>query len=105
MCESYLMREIMHFCQFYFGGDIENATTRTRRNQTMWKQQFPGQLSIFIQKGQPLRRYRDNRSMTDNEYDQALLCIVMNCPELFNLTRYTFMNKAPICFMFLNSSS
>ena len=88
MCEAYLMREIVHFCEYFFGDEHGNAITRLRRNETVCEPQFPGQLTIFAPKGRPLVRGMEAKCLTESEYEQALLCIVMNCPELFNLTRY-----------------
>lgn len=81
IAEGYLADECLTFCSRYLDGGVETRFNRPGRNNDESDDGSCGKLSVFGGTGRPLGKV-NLRNLTDEEWEQARLYVLMNCIEV-----------------------
>ncbi|OMO58327.1 Transposon, En/Spm-like protein [Corchorus capsularis] len=82
ICEAYLIEEISTFCSHYFEINVQTRLNRVPRNDDGGDVDPKGRLSIFTHAGQSFGPTGCRRYLTDDEYNTAVIYVLMNCEEI-----------------------
>ncbi|KAL6526155.1 hypothetical protein OROMI_029795 [Orobanche minor] len=94
IANAYLMEEASSFCSYYFEEHVGTKARNVPRNEDVDEDDREDIISLFRQSGRAFGK-KKTRYLTNNEYNGARACVLLNCDEVspFNRIYYEHVRR------------